>query len=98
MVFKQSNEQSLSEVIEQLMESYRIKNRFYEQKLIAKYPEIVGPMISRYTERLQIKNRVLFLKIASPLVRNELSYARSSLAESLNKAVGKDVIDKIVLK
>ena len=80
------------------MNSYRIKNRFYEQKLIAKYPEIVGPMISRYTESLQIRNRVLFLKIASPLVRNELSYARSSLTESLNKAVGKDVIDKIVLK
>ncbi|MGM0566965.1 MAG: DUF721 domain-containing protein [Bacteroidota bacterium] len=98
MVFKQTNEQTLGEVIEQLMESYRIKNRFYEQKLIAKYPEIVGPMISRYTENLQIRNRVLFLKIASPLVRNELSYARSSLTESLNKAVGKDVIDKIVLK
>jgi len=98
MVFKQTNEQTLGEVIEQLMDSYRIKHRFYEQKLIAKYPELVGPMISRYTERLQIRNRVLFLKIASPLVRNELSYARSSLTESLNKAVGKDVIDKIVLK
>ena len=98
MVYKQTNEQTLGEVIEQLMDSYRIKNRFYEQRLIAKYPEIVGPMISRYTEGLQIRNRVLFLKIASPLVRNELSYARSSLTESLNKAVGKDVIDKIVLK
>ena len=98
MVFKQTNEQTLGEVIEQLMDSYRIKNRFYEQKLIAKYPEIVGSMISRYTERLQIRNRVLFLRIASPLVRNELSYARSSLTESLNKAVGKNVIDKIVLK
>ncbi len=98
MVFKQSNEQTLSEVIEQLMESYRIKNRFYEQKLIAKYPEIVGPMISRYTDRLYIRNRVLFLQVSSPLVRNELSYARTSLTESLNKSVGKNVIDKIVLK
>lgn len=98
MVFKESNEQTLKEVIEQMLKAYRLDNKLYEQRLITKYPEVVGPMISRYTDSIRIRNRILFLELSSPVVRNELSYARTTLLRSLNKEAGKEVIDKIVIK
>lgn len=98
MVFRESNEQTLKEVIEQLLKTYRIEGKVHEQMLISKYPEVVGPMIARYTENLRIRNRTLFLTINSAVVKNELSYAREKLTKSLNDAAGKDVIDKIVIK
>jgi|AntRauTorcE11898_2_1112593.scaffolds.fasta_scaffold00543_6 predicted nucleic acid-binding Zn ribbon protein len=98
MVFKESNEQSLKEVIEKLLKSYRLDGKLYEQRLISKYPEVVGPMIARYTDSIRIRNKTLFLEISSPVVSNELTYARSTLLRSLNKEAGKEVIDKIVIK
>jgi predicted nucleic acid-binding Zn ribbon protein len=98
MVYRESNEQTLKEVIEQLLKAYRIEGKVHEHMLISKYPEVVGPMISRYTENLRIRNRTLFLTINSAVVKNELSYAREKLTKSLNEAAGKDVIDKIVIK
>lgn len=98
MAFRDSNEQSLKQVIEELLRSYRIEGKMYEHMLISKYPEVVGPMIARYTESLRIRNRILFLQISSPVVKNELSYAREKLTKSLNAAAGKDIIDKIVIK
>jgi predicted nucleic acid-binding Zn ribbon protein len=98
MVFRESNEQTLKEVIEQLLKAYRIEGKVYEHMLISKYPEVVGPMIARYTENMRIRNRILFLTINSSVVKNELSYAREKLTKSLNDAAGRDVIDKIVIK
>lgn len=98
MVFKDSNEQTLKEVIEQLLKTYRIEGKVYEHRLIAKYPEVVGGMIARYTKSLRIRNRILFLEITSPVVRNELSFAREKLTKSLNEVAGKNIIDKIVIK
>lgn len=98
MAYRNSNEQTLKQVLEQLFKTYRIDHKVNEQLLIAKYKEMVGPMIAKYTQSARIRNRILFLEITSSVVKNELSYAKTKLVDNLNREVGKKVIDKIVIK
>ncbi|MEA3505060.1 MAG: DUF721 domain-containing protein [Bacteroidota bacterium] len=96
--FRDSNEQSLKEVIEYLLKAYRIDGRVNEQRLISNWENVVGPMIGKYTTSLRIHHKVLFVELTSSVVRNELNYAKEKLVKSLNDTVGARVINRIVLK
>jgi predicted nucleic acid-binding Zn ribbon protein len=90
-----TNNQSLRDVIEELISAYRIGDRLNQAKVIGMWDSVVGKMIARDTTHLYIKNKTLFVKLNSPALREELGYARSKLIKSLNKAAGSEVIDDI---
>jgi len=93
---KNSNEQTLKEVIQSLLDVYKLRNGLDETKLLNSWDKIAGPFIAKNTESLYIRNKTLFVKIGSPALKNELSYARSKLIEALNKKAGQEVIEEIV--
>ncbi|MBW6489564.1 MAG: DUF721 domain-containing protein [Lentimicrobium sp.] len=95
MVKRTSNNQSLKDVIEELISTYRISDKLNQARVIGFWDSVVGKMIARDTTHLYIKHRILYVKLNSPALREELGYARTKLIKSLNKAAGSDVIDDI---
>lgn len=93
---KNSNEQRLKEAIEELLVSYKLQDGIFETKLINSWENVAGELISKHTENLFIKKGILYVKLDSPALKNELSFARSQLIKSLNKAVDKEVIQNII--
>jgi hypothetical protein len=55
-------------------------------------------MVSKHTHGLYIKNKILFVRIDSPALRNELSYCREKIVRELNAEASTDVIEDIVFK
>lgn len=94
-MFKKSNEFTLKEAIEQLLSAYRMNGKINETRVIQAWEQVCGAMISRHTENLYIKNRVLYVKVDSAALRNELSYAKTKLVKALNNAVKEEVINEI---
>ncbi|MDY0102475.1 MAG: DUF721 domain-containing protein [Lentimicrobium sp.] len=95
MAKRLTNNQSIKDVIEELINTYRIGDRLSQTKVISMWDSVVGKMIARDTTHLYIKHRILYVKLNSPALREELGYARTKLIKSLNKAAGDDVIDDI---
>jgi hypothetical protein len=60
--------------------------------------EVLGNNVARATTKLFIKNRVLFVYLKSPVVRNELMMLKTGIIKSLNEKVGEKIIDDIVIK
>lgn len=92
-----SNELSLKEAIEQLLNAYGMKDRINESKLVNSWETVVGSMINRHTMSIHVKRKILYVKVDSAALRNELSYAKESLIKNLNKYAGVNVINEIVL-
>ena len=90
------NEYSLKQVIDELLNVYRLRGKMNETRLIQSWEKVCGSLINRHTENLYINNGRLYVKVDSAALRNELSYAKSKLVISLNKAVGLDIIEDIV--
>ncbi len=94
---RSSNEQSIKQVIDRLLEVYKLQGKYNEVSVVNSWEEIMGKTIANHTKDIYIKNRKLFVKLDSAVLREELSYGREKIAEMLNKVAGKVVIDDVVL-
>lgn len=95
---RRSNTQNINEVVNLLLKELKIDQKLKEVRLINSWNEVLGNNVARVTARIFIKNRVLFVYLKSPVVRNELMMLKSGIIKSLNEKVGEQVIDDIVLK
>ncbi|MGK7390888.1 MAG: DUF721 domain-containing protein [Candidatus Cyclobacteriaceae bacterium M2_1C_046] len=87
-----NNEYSMKEALQQWLEKSRLNQKFNEAKLIEAWSQLMGPTITRYTEKIFIKDRVLYLKISSPALRHELSMSKNKILELFSKNIGENVV------
>lgn len=94
---KKSNEILLKDALAAFLKDNNLETKLNETKVINAWEPVVGKLVARHTDQLQVKDRVLYVKVDSAALREELSYQRSKLIKSLNRAVGIEVIDDIRL-
>ena len=95
---RKSNQQTLGEVIKDLLRQSGWERKLDEVKIITEWDKVLGPSLAKYTEEVFIQNNKLHIRLNSSTVRQELSYKKSEIIKDLNEAVGKEVITDIVLK
>ncbi|MBX7202315.1 MAG: DUF721 domain-containing protein [Bacteroidia bacterium] len=95
---RKSNDQPLADVIDHLLHQYGLSAKYREFKLLQSWAELMGPMVAKRTDEVYIRDGVLFVKLNSASLRNELSYNRSKMVELLNEAAGKQIIHDIQFK
>lgn len=88
---------SIGELINEFYEQYKGPDYVDELKVLSSWNNVVGPFIASHTIDLSIKNNVLFARIDSDALRNELNYSKSLLMKNLNDLVGKEILKEIVL-
>ena len=93
---KSSNEYTLKQAIEALIDQYKIEERLNETVVLNDWEKIVGKMIARHTKNMHIKKRILFIELDNAALRNELSYAKTRLITAINKSIKTEAIDDIV--
>lgn len=95
---KRNTDFTLKEVIDELLKTYRWGNKLDEVRLVESWEKVVGGIIGKHTTNMVVKNKVLYVKLDSSVLRSELHMAKSKVIASLNKEVGKVVIEDIVLR
>ena len=94
----EKNQKPLREVINQMLRAYGLGDKIDEISLIKSWEEVVGKMIAKHTSDIYFKAGVLYIKLDSSTVRQELSYAKSSLIENLNRKAQKRMVSDIIFK
>jgi len=95
---RKNNTQKIEDVVNEYLKSLNIDGKLKEVRLIRTWDEVVGKTIARSTRELFIKDRKLFVKLNSSIVRNELFMLRDGLKKALNDRAGEIIIDEIILK
>lgn len=93
---KRSEPMRVDAIIRQALEASGTTETFNAQQASYLWPEIVGPTINRHTTRRWVDRGELHVCITSAALKNELSFVAATLVQRINKAVGADVITKIV--
>ncbi len=86
----------LKAVIEEFLQTFRLRDKLCEQKVMDAWRGVAGEMIYRHTVNLSVKKKVLRVRIDSAPLRHELMFSRRQLVERLNAATGAEVIADIV--
>lgn len=97
-MIKKGNEYTLKEAISEMMRTYRLQGKMDEVKLLDSWETLMGPAIAKYTRKIYIDNRILYVELNSAALRQELSYGRSKMVQMLNESAGQQVIDDVVLR
>ncbi|WP_018622935.1 DUF721 domain-containing protein [Spirosoma luteum] len=87
---------TLKDAIGQLLKTYQLQTRFNETYLEAFWGRMMGPAIASRTNRLYVRDRKLYIDIASAPLRNELVNAKQKLVQLVNKDMGTEVIDDVI--
>ncbi len=95
---RRNNEETLGDAIGRLLKVYRLENRLEEVGIVNAWEEMMGSMIARHTREIYIRDRILYVRLNSSVLREELSYARSKLIAMVNEKAGRELIDDVDLR
>jgi len=95
---RKKNTQKLSDILQTFIKEKNLQKKFDEIDVISSWKKILGNTISSYTERVNLYNGVLFVKMKSPVVKNELMMMKEDIKKRLNEEAGSEVVKKIIFK
>ncbi|QQL49002.1 DUF721 domain-containing protein [Mucilaginibacter ginkgonis] len=93
---RKANDKTLKDAIAQMLQVYKIKRRFDETAIAAHWPDLVGKSVANRTKELFIRDRKLFLKIESSVIKNELMLIRSQIIQKINEEAGDVIVQEII--
>jgi len=94
---RKSNEQTLEEAIDYFLKRTRLKNRQEELDVLDYWEEVMGEGIAKHTLSIDLRRKILYVKLDSASLRHELNLAREKVVRMMNERVGSDVINNIKL-
>lgn len=89
--------QPLNDLIREFFELHKGPDYLDEVKAVNSWGQVVGKFIASHTIDVCLRNKFLFVRVDSDVLRNELSYSKSELIGKINDFVGKEVVKEMVL-
>jgi len=95
---RRSNTEKLSEVLKQYVEQNKLQPKLSEINIVQEWEALMGKTVASYTEDIRISSGTLFIKLRSPILKNELIMMREQIKKHLNENAGAEVIRQIVFQ
>ena len=95
---RRNDAEAIGDVIRKFFRVNGLESPLNEYRLVQAWKDVVGPLITRYTSNLYIKNQILYVHLTSSVLRQELMMGRDILVRNLNEKVGAQVIVNIIFR
>jgi predicted nucleic acid-binding Zn ribbon protein len=92
-----SNSTPLKKAIQDFIDHYGLRYHFDERQILEEWENLVGKQIYKHTEDVNLKDTKLYVKVKSSVARQELLFMKSRLVELINRKLGKNVIEEIII-
>ena len=89
---------SLGDVIKDFIDSNRLEKGLDKVRFEESWNAVMGNAISKYTTSIKLERDVLFVKLSSSVLREELSYGNRKIIDMINEELGKELVNKLVLR
>jgi predicted nucleic acid-binding Zn ribbon protein len=93
---KKNDFQSVGQAIRDMLNTYRLTNKYDEANIIESWERMVGKPIASRTKKVFIKNTVLFVEFDSPTMRHDFSLHKKEVLDLFSKEFGSGVVTEIV--
>ena len=95
---RSKNTHNVGDIIRKLMKNPKLSVKLDELDSLAIWDDLMGEALIKYIINRKINKSVLYVKLKSAPMRNELSYKKTELLQQINKRLGKPFLKDIVLK
>jgi hypothetical protein len=91
-------EVSIGDAIKVFLQKSRLKSGIQALQIEEIWEKMMGKTIAKYTDKIQIVNRTLFIRTNVGPLKQELMYQKEKIIERVNEALGEKVIQEVVIQ
>ena len=95
---KRTKAQPIGELLESLFKSPNVARKIAEGSLPHVGREVTGEVVAACTRQVRFVRGTLYVHVASSIVRSELMMQREALVRSLNKQLGTELVQNVVIQ
>ena len=88
----------MKDALKQFLDKSRIKGDIQALQISDVWEEIMGKTIAKYTEKIKVINKTLFITTNVAPLKQELLYQKEKIKLRVNEALGEKVIEDIVIQ
>lgn len=98
MAKRNSNESSISEVLQQFIQVNKLEAGMDKIDVEQAWKSLMGNGVNSYTQEVILKGTTLYVKLTSAVLREELSYGKQKIIVMLNEELRKEIVKDLVLR
>jgi len=95
---RKSQTQKIGVVIGECLRELHIERKLKEVSIVSQWEELMGRTVSVRTEKIYIRNRILYIHVTSAVLKNELLMMRQEIVNKLNENAGEKLIESMVIR
>ncbi|SDS43228.1 Protein of unknown function [Gillisia sp. Hel1_33_143] len=96
---KRNNENmKLSDALQSFVSSNKLQKGLDKVNAKDVWNAQMGPAIEKYTTSIKLDGNTLYVQLSSSVLREELSYGKERIIRLLNEELGKELINKLILR
>ena len=96
---KRNNENlPISDILKEFVNANKLQNGLDKVNVRDAWAKMMGNGVNNYTTNIILERDVLYVQLSSSVLREELSYGKDKIIKMLNESLGKEAIDKLVLR
>lgn len=93
---RKTNEESLAAVLKRFTEELKLSGNLSSLEITAAWEKLMGPEIAGQTDRIQIQNKTINVRIHSSVLRNDLNFRRTEILNKLKTELNDSTFEAIV--
>ena len=90
--------QTIGKVLDEIVQSKALKSGITNARINELWYELMGSHMTSYTEKITLRGNTLFVSLNNAALREELRYGKDKILEMMNKQLGSEILEKIVLR
>jgi hypothetical protein len=91
-------EYNMGDAIKKFLKSSRINGDIQALQIGDVWENIMGKTVARYTEKLRIVNKTLYITTTVAPLKQELLYQKETIKKRVNDALGAGTIQDIIIQ
>ena len=86
---------TVGEALQDLLNAYQLRGKYEQTQLIQSWSRLMGPTVARRTHKLFVKDKVLFVKLSSAPLKQELNMSKSKILALFLQEFGEVIVEDV---
>ncbi len=91
-------EYNMGDAIKQFLKSSRLSGDIQALQIGDVWEDIMGKTVAKYTGKLKIYNKILYITTTVGPLKQELLYQKKTIIQRVNEALGANTISDVVIQ
>lgn len=92
---RKDNNQTLGEAIRGLVSDLGIEEKLNAVQVEELFTDMMKGVVMKYVQKVEVKERILYVKMSSPELKNELQYGKKKIITHINEGMGADYLTDV---